>query len=301
MAAVCGLACVLAFALTAGSSAQDYKTSKTCKMCHGVMHKAIVDSFFKVPHAKAFADAAKNPAAIVAVFDDASPVKKEQIKYVLGMGDHGQAYIGADIKTLPAQWDVKAKKWESMPSADARTQCVGCHVVGYDPAKFTWAEECVTCEACHGPGSAHAAGDKTKIVNPKKLEPQRAAMICGQCHSKGTDTSKAYPFPVGFRPGGDLTKSFIDANPTAPGRNQQYSELKQSKHYAKNVLCFTCHEPHGVGTTQPRQLRKPIIELCLGCHADKDMKTHAPSAPAGATCATCHMPGGVHTFKEPDA
>jgi len=293
---------VVAVALIISASAtfaQDYKGSKVCMMCHKATHPAIVEGFQKIAHPKAIQEAA-TPGAIVATLDASAPIKQDQIKYVLGVGRRSQAYIGADMKTLPAEWSVTDKKWVTTSVQDAKTQCIGCHTTGYDAAKGTWAELGVTCEDCHGPGSAHLA-DKTKIVNPKKLTPDKEAMVCGQCHSKGTDTTKAYAFPTTYKPGGDLAAAFIDAQPTTMGRNQQYSDWKNSKHAANNVTCVKCHEPHGANTTNACQLVKPIVELCTGCHTNKDMKTHAPGAAADATCATCHMPGGRHTFKKPGA
>ena len=125
-------------------------------------------------------------------------------------------------------------------------------------------------------------------------------MVCGQCHSFGKDPSGKYAFPVNFRSGDDLIQVFVDAKPVGPGPNQQYSEFIQSKHYKIGNTCETCHDPHGVGGL-PSKLKKPVNDLCLGCHAGKvkDLASHAPNAPAGATCVTCHMPDGSHRFTEP--
>jgi predicted CXXCH cytochrome family protein len=136
-------------------------------------------------------------------------------------------------------------------------------------------------------------------VKVKDLTPSQQAMVCGQCHSAGHDTSGKCAFPRDFRPGDDLAKVFVDAKPTSPGRNQQYSEYITSKHATAGVTCVTCHDPHGT-SSYPANLKKPVTELCMGCHAKiKDQATHAPNAPADATCATCHMPNGVHTFAKP--
>jgi len=277
-----------------------YVGSAKCQLCHGGMHPKIVEGWKKTAHSKSFADAAKTPAAIKAQFTADSPVKKENIKYVLASGRNLQAYIGADMMTLPAEWSTTDKKWVPASSANAKTQCIDCHVTGYDPAAGTWSEGDVGCESCHGPGSAHVeTTDKAKITNPKSLPQDRRTMLCGQCHSRGTDLSKTYAFPVGFKPGDDLKKFFVLSEVKGPAQNQQYNEFITSKHYAGGMVCVTCHEPHAADTTQPAQLRKPVNDLCLGCHAAiKSIKDHAPQAAPGATCASCHMPGGMHEFKK---
>jgi predicted CXXCH cytochrome family protein len=280
-----------------------YKGSPVCAMCHKNTNKEIVDGYQSSPHAKAM-QKADDKDAIVADFSANAPFTKDKVAFVLGVGRHEQAYMDADLKVLPAVWDVKAKAWKASDAADGATQCIGCHTTGYDPAKKTYLQAGVGCEMCHGPGSEHMMGDKkTTIVNPKSLSPQLQAMDCGQCHSAGKDNpSGKYAFPIGYRPGDDLTKVFADAKPMAAGRNQQYSEFIQSKHSKVGLSCVTCHDPHNT-VGKPGQLKKPLPDLCLDCHAAKikDMATHAPSAPEGATCATCHMPAGRHIFTKPGA
>ncbi len=148
-----------------------YKGSDTCKMCHSDVYQ----SYVKTGHYKAFADTGKAQAAIVAQFGEGSPISKDQVKYVLGAGIRRQAYMDANLQVLPAQWNVKEKKWETIPAVDGSKMCIGCHVTGYDVTAKTWAQPSVGCESCHGPGSAHAStADKTKITNPGTL-PKAAA------------------------------------------------------------------------------------------------------------------------------
>lgn len=298
---VAALVIVVAAGLVTGDvHTAEYKGSTMCKMCHKAMNKPIVDGYDKTAHPVAMrkADA---PGAIVADFAASTAFTKDKVAYVLGKGRNEQAFLDASFQVLPAVWDVKAKAWKATPAADGATQCVGCHVTNFDPAAKTWTEMGEGCEACHGPGSEHLAGadKKTTVVNPKNLDKAKQSMVCGQCHSVGKDPSGKFAFPVGFRPGDDLAAKFVDAKPVAPGRNQQYSELIQSKHGPAGVGCADCHDPHNVAGIKG-QLRKPVNDLCLGCHAAKikDMATHAPTAPAGSTCATCHMPNGQHTFKK---
>lgn len=284
----------------------EYKGSATCKMCHKIMHKDIVAAFENTAHPKAL-QKADAEGAIVADFSTNTAFTKDKVAFVLGKGTNQQAYLDADLKVLPAKWMVKTKTWTPTPAVDGSTQCVGCHTVGFDAEKKTYVEAGVGCEACHGPGSDHTSGDKAGIVNPKNLDPAKRDMVCGQCHSLGKDKSGNFAHPVGFRPGDDLTAKFVDAKPTKPGLNQQYSEHFQSKHAKAQVGCTTCHDPHNVAlyTTASKppsnmspQLRKPVNDQCMECHATtvKDMATHAPNAAADATCATCHMPDGQHTF-----
>ena len=122
-------------------------------------------------------------------------------------------------------------------------------------------------------------------------------MICGQCHSDGTDPAKVHPFPVGFRPGDDLNK-FL-AQKATPRLGPKYSELLRSQHARMNVICTDCHDPHGPVPGTVHQLLKPVIELCTECHVEETMAKHAPNTHDGATCATCHMPGGSHKFTKP--
>lgn len=274
----------------------EYKKWAVCKMCHQLTHKDMVAAYEKTAHPKAMMKPDVE-GAIIADFESNPVFTKDKVAYVLGKGQREQAYLDANLQVLPAKWDVASKKWKPLQAADGATQCMGCHTTGYDSAKKTYSEMGVGCEACHGPGGEHTAGDKEAVVKPQKLDKPKQAMVCGQCHSAGKDPSGKFAFPVGFRPGDDLTKCFVDAKPTAPGRNQQYSEFIQSKMYAGGVLCTTCHDPHGK-TGLKYQLTKPVNDLCMSCHAAKikDMATHAPTAAADAACSTCHMHGGAHTF-----
>jgi len=292
------------------NNAPEYKSSTVCKMCHKLTHKDIVTGFDMTGHSKAM-QKADAEGAIVADFSSNPVFTKDKVAYVLGKGIRQQAYLDANYQVLPAKWDVKSKKWKPTPAVDGAAQCIGCHTTGFDVTTKKYVEMGVACEACHGPGSEHLVNNKTGIVNPKKLDQAKADMICGQCHSNGKDPSGKFPYAVGFKPGDDLTKFLVDAKPTMPGSNQQYSEHITSKHAKNNVGCTVCHDAHNVVLAQAssagkpttglvHQLKQPVNDQCMSCHASeiKDMKTHAPNAAADATCASCHMENGVHTFKK---
>ena len=176
------------------------------------------------------------------------------------------------------------------------------YVTGYNSADGTYAEKGTACESCHGPGSAHFAAKaderKATIVSPENLTPVQKISLCGSCHGQYTIGDKRYA--DGFRPGMDLFKiEGFTLDAVVPDKPlQQLNELKTSKHFDNDVVCLSCHVGHGENPLE-HQLRQPIVELCVGCHEDKTMAAHAPTAPAGDTCATCHMPNGAHTFAAP--
>ena len=173
--------------------------------------------------------------------------------------------------------------------------------VGFVPADNSYSEPGVGCQSCHGLGSKHVgAKDEEKaaaIVSVAKLDtPRKKLSVCGRCH--GEYTIEGQPFPAKFKPGMDLfeIEGFQLSEITQPGPFQQLNELQASKHMANDVTCVTCHTAHQESPGEP-QLRKPLPDLCLECHADPHAGTAGPAEiPEGMTCATCHMPDGRHVF-----
>ena len=78
----------------------------------------------------------------------------------------------------------------------------------------------------------------------------------------------------------------------------QGNDFAQSLMYARGVTCFSCHDPHGA----PNQaiLRKPMGDVCLGCHVANgpngphavsiEAHTHHKAGSPGSDCVACHMP-----------
>ncbi len=291
---------LLAFAAVA-SKDTGYVGSQECISCHESTHESLTAAYLKTKHHAAMTDAVAKPSAIVAEFDADSPVKKADIKYVLGVGRVYQNYLDKNLKVLPGEWRVKEKKWVKTDPVDGATRCVGCHTTNFDPQKKKWTELGVGCESCHGPGEDHVdsmeAGD---IVNPRKLTADKRDMICGQCHAVGTDPTGKLAFSTTFRPGDDLSAHFKLKTPGPDAANSQYNDFKASQHGRTGMMCTNCHDSHGDKAKAAFQLTKPINELCMSCHEAeiKSLKEHAPDAAPSDTCATCHMPGGSHKFEK---
>ena len=133
--------------------------------------------------------------------------------------------------------------------------------------------EGVGCEACHGPGSEHAAIDITELQNLKKkkgdlkIVKNKKSELCGTCHKRTDD-------------GSILTV----ANDMVVGR-QQYTEMLHNKKAKFKMTCVMCHEPH---TTSKDQVG--ISKKCTVCHTGKFKKDVKIAAMASLPCEACHMP-----------
>ncbi len=165
----------------------------------------------------------------------------------------------------------------------------------------TGAELGVGCEACHGPGSSHNAAQSERtdaglvipakpkplvpgrIVHPlKHLSPLQQSMMCGQCHTRGTNpvspgtsasahqaasplafphvlpTASGKPRDRGFLPGDtDLSARFRSfgghgqspasfwPNDWAKQGRMQWQDMSRSAHFTSGAAsCLTCHSGH---------------------------------------------------------
>lgn len=189
------IAIVLApvFSASAKKTAK-YVGSEQCIMCHEGMHEGLVKAYLKTSHHQAMIDAAKNPKALVGKFDASAPFKKEDVKYVLGLGRVCQNYLYKDMKLLPGRWDAIERKWVKIDAADGATQCMGCHATNFDPETKKWTELGVGCESCHGPGAAHAESmNATDIIKLNSTKGKQLVNgLCLACHASKIGSLKKH-------------------------------------------------------------------------------------------------------------
>jgi predicted CXXCH cytochrome family protein len=202
----------------------------------------------------------------------------------------------------PAHWTGIAQNWNST--------CAECHSTDLqknydfetDAFHTTFAEIDVSCEECHGPGSAHVEmadrwwplwGNERGygLAKLKGDDPTAQIETCAKCHSH------RHAIRPNFRPGEPFLDYFEPAlligglyhdNGQIDDEVYEYGSFLQSKMHAQRVRCTDCHNPHSL------QLKFTGNQLCTQCHLPAKYDTldhhHHPSGSTGASCIECHMP-----------
>ncbi|MEO8280103.1 MAG: DmsE family decaheme c-type cytochrome [Ideonella sp.] len=166
------------------------------------------------------------------------------------------------------------------------------------------------CEACHGPGAAHARNQKATSINTFKtdssmpLEARNAT--CLSCHQGGMRT--AWHAGAHERSQVACTDCHTlhaerDAVLTKAGeptvcytchKQQRADFQKTSAHPVRSGLmaCSDCHNAHG--SPVAAMLKQPTVnQTCFTCHADKRGPLLWEHAPVAEDCGLCHAPHGA--------
>jgi DmsE family decaheme c-type cytochrome len=168
------------------------------------------------------------------------------------------------------------------------------------------------CEACHGPGAAHAKNKKSTSINTFKadsmlpLEARNAT--CLSCHEGSARTAwHAGAHERGKVACTDCHKIHQTHDPMlvkakeapvclACHQQQRADFHKTSSHPvlkggAASMGCSDCHNAHG--STSPGMLVKPTLnQTCYSCHADKRGPVLWEHAPVAEDCSLCHTAHG---------
>ncbi len=239
---------------------------------------------------------------------------KRELLYYIGQGRRGRTYlfsVDGFVFESPVNWYTDRHLWDMAPgyanateapmNLPALSSCLDCHVSGIRPPiegtenrykMPLFAQSGVSCERCHGPGAAHAAGGA--IVNPAKLAPDRRDAICMQCHLEGNAAiERPGKHLYEFRPGDDLSdyvRYYVTVNqsPAGLGANSQFEALAQSACKKKSgdaMSCISCHNPHG--SPSPEERTAFYRGKCLACHGAAFGAKHHANQP---DCTKCHMP-----------
>jgi predicted CXXCH cytochrome family protein len=232
-----------------------------------------------------------------------------------------------DTILTPPDIPVERGEWNN--------HCIRCHSVGGKPGyrsktqgyRTEVAEFGVGCEACHGPGRAHAEAlenpllryaahgseRRSDTVNPARLDAHAASEVCGRCHGAfGMNLDRYARQGFGYLPGGSLESevTFHAAGAVTPGGagyadaywsdgsvrvgGDEYNALRRSACFTKGALgCTSCHSMHD--TTAPHGTSVTLNnDACLSCHGqmkpDVSAHTHHAASSSGSLCYNCHMP-----------
>nr|WP_272211650.1 multiheme c-type cytochrome [Marinicella sp. W31]MDC2877541.1 multiheme c-type cytochrome [Marinicella sp. W31] len=242
------------------------------------------------------------------------------------------------LQSFDVVWDTEKKEWFHLypdpplppddgmhwtgPYKNWNARCAECHATGFEKRfdavagayHSTEAEIGVGCEACHGPGSAHASWMETHSKEEAATDPgygltmeteagtERWIQQCAGCHSRREAYGDGNPLPG--TPYHDayrltpLTPGLYYPDGQIRGEVYVYGSFLQSKMYEQGVGCLDCHDPH---TTR---LIAEGNALCAQCHSPAgnvefptlvlkeydtpDHHHHEPDT-AGAECKNCHM------------
>ena len=248
-------------------------------------------------------------------------------------GAVGDAGGGGFVTEMPLTWYVERAIWDLSPGYTHGNQrferpitleCLTCHdaAPGHAPSQnfYTDVPLGISCERCHGPGSAHveafeAGGDpaETLIVNPARLSPELQLDVCQQCHLTGETVYKPGEDPTTFRPGRPLSAHrsvFVSqeslADPEAFGIASHAERMARSACFEgaagtpAAMTCTTCHDPHVAQAELPAD---HFSAACRSCHTpaasgapppgggplcDRPGAT-TPAIALSGDCASCHM------------
>lgn len=211
------------------------------------------------------------------------------------------------------QYTVHATAFDTLVAhgADRRTDCIGCHVVGFDAfGGYDFARrqphlENVGCESCHGRGGPH--------LSPGFVKDGDYATVCSSCHnpthSLGFDYATFHPrvshARIASLTNAERAKLRDDGGP-------KRELLPTQAQYVGSNACQSCHakefetwqaSPHAHAVKTLEQAGKQGNADCLACHTTAYGKPGG--YPAGGTpesspdfarvgCESCHGPGGDH-------
>lgn len=307
---------IIAFAFVIAAATANAETgSRACAPCHAEIYKkytqtGMARSSGRVPattHKESFANAAfeSNGAAFKISptfrldFTRDTAKATRQLQWFIGSGRLGRSYLfekDAMLFQAPVSYFAKSKSWnvspgyEHKPTADftrrVEPACLQCHASRVQSiAAKPFLEDGISCERCHGDGTAHVAG-KGHMVNPAKLNAEARDSVCAQCHLTGAArVATTAGGRAAYQPGRKLSDAvavfvWSPAPPQQARATGHFEDLANSACKTKageKLWCGTCHDPH----TEAADYRAK----CQTCHTPNT----CPNASKG-DCVQCHMP-----------
>ncbi len=246
--------------------------------------------------------------------------RSERMEVVIGSGVRGQSYLywhGDRLYELPVSYWSDGDRWINSPGYKDGTmnfsravipRCLECHATyveprspdpltnQYDQASLVTG---ISCERCHGPGTAHIALHQAKapaageaILNPARFTRDRQVDSCALCHNGIRSEELVGVAAFSYVPGKPLdsylqpSQGEIAAHPDVHGN--QVGLLEKSRCYlsSPNMSCSTCHNVH-----QPERAAAAYSDRCLTCHQVESCgMAKTMGHKIADNCIDCHMP-----------
>lgn len=169
------------------------------------------------------------------------------------------------------------------------------------------------CEACHGPGGAHAARLRRGEERPPVIEfgsHEETGIgvqndTCLGCHNADVgfgwhggphdnDEVACADCHVSHAPRDAVMQTATQPEVCYNCHQLQRSEtLRAYSHpfFEGKMDCGGCHSPHGA-TAASQLIRQTLNDTCYQCHAEKRGPYVWEHAPVAEDCALCHAPHG---------
>jgi tetratricopeptide (TPR) repeat protein len=261
--------------LAAQNTGSGYIGSAVCRNCHA----AQFESQSKSGHAHALRRALPSDPGPGSHAQWAFGAGAKATTWVSQTGEeniaeHGLTYYAAtkSLALTPGHTTSADTIFRTFDPVGTALRCFRCHSTGPVTLaanfKVQPSEPGVHCEACHGPGQAHAnSGGRAAIQNPGRLIAAQINVLCGACHRQASDLDDDT----------DWTNAWnVRHEPAYLHRAACFRNSNGA------LSCVTCHDPH-----QPLKTTAASYDAkCLSCH----QKTTHSVAIASRTCVGCHMP-----------
>ncbi|HEV8547491.1 MAG TPA: cytochrome c3 family protein [Polyangiaceae bacterium] len=269
-----------------------------------------------------------------------APLVSRRVLLVTGSHHHQVYWVGGErgneLRLAPLTYLVAERRYIARhdaflqpPDAPAHavrwnSNCIACHATRGEPRldeqRDVFASSAVelgiACEACHGPGAAHAEKQRNpvtrlrahlthaadpSIVNPARLPSSRASEICGQCHAYFVprDEDRFWTAGYDYHPGDVLEHSRTLVEPPAAGERAGSDHTlggvdaeSESLFWGDGTIRVGGREFNGLAASACYRRGSGERRLsCLSCHSlhesDPDDQLRRGTTP-DAACARCH-------------
>jgi hypothetical protein len=255
------------------------------------------------------------------------------------------------FKRLPLLWHVGERRWLHLNgvflerdnddwSAHAalwNVNCIFCHNTGVAPGVVRGAQEGgppekidshvadlgIACEACHGPGRAHAernrspvtrvreylsSGPPKDIVDPPSLGQKQSLALCGQCHSQRLPDppDKIWQFlndGSSYRPGGELAGHVKPLTRDTPVPDPRNPSAYADRFWADGTARLSSYEYLGATQSPCMKDRNFTCSSCHRMHVGDSAGQIEPEYRGDRACTQCHVQIGAnvraHTHHQP--